>query len=418
MNVIKRHLLEEIKKHLSKKEITLIIGPRQVGKTTLMLQLKDYLEKKGEKTLFFNLDIEADKDYFVSQNSLLKKINLEIGKSKGYIFIDEIQRKENAGLFLKGLYDSNLPYKFIVSGSGSLELKEKIHESLVGRKMVFELNPVSFLEFVNFKTDYKYEDKLFDFFDLEQNKTKQLLLEYLMFGGYPRIVTEDIKTEKNRLMDEIFSSYLIKDISYLLKVEKTDSFASLIKLLANQSGELVNFSKLSSALGVSIQTVKKYLWYAEKTFVIKMITPYFHNKKKEIVKSPSVYFYDLGLRNYAVGDFGNERIIERNGFIFQNFILNCLKEKLLFSGKEIHFWRSKDNSEVDFVIVEGEKLIPLEVKYEEMKHPLIEKSLRNFIERYKVQTALVVNLSLKAEASIKETKVQFLTFTDILKKQF
>jgi len=98
--------------------------------------------------------------------------------------------------------------------------------------------------------------------------------------------------------------------------------------------------------------------------------------------------------------------------------LNCLKEKLLFSGKEIHFWRSKDNSEVDFVIVEGEKLIPLEVKYEEMKHPLIEKSLRNFIERYKVQTALVVNLSLKAEASIKETKVQFLTFTDILKKQF
>ncbi len=391
MNVIKRHLLEEIKKHLSKKEITLIIGPRQVGKTTLMLQLKDYLEKKGEKTLFFNLDIEADKDYFVSQNSLLKKINLEIGKSKGYIFIDEIQRKENAGLFLKGLYDSNLPYKFIVSGSGSLELKEKIHESLVGRKMVFELNPVSFLEFVNFKTDYKYEDKLFDFFDLEQNKTKQLLLEYLMFGGYPRIVTEDIKTEKNRLMDEIFSSYLIKDISYLLKVEKTDSFASLIKLLANQSGELVNFSKLSSALGVSIQTVKKYLWYAEKTFVIKMITPYFHNKKKEIVKSPSVYFYDLGLRNYAVGDFGNERIIERNDFIFQNFILNCLKEKLLFSGKEIHFWRSKDNSEVDFVIVEGEKLIPLEVKYEEMKHPLIEKSLRNFIERYKVQTALVVN---------------------------
>jgi len=417
MYEIKRELLEVVKKHLFKKEISLIIGPRQVGKTTLMLQLKKYLEEKGEKTLFFNLDIEADRYHFSSQETLLKKINLEIGKSRGYVFIDEIQRKENAGLFLKGLYDSDLPYKFIVSGSGSLELKEKIHESLSGRKMVFELNPISFSEFVNFKTNYKYEDNIFDFFNIEINKTKEFLKEYLMFGGYPRVVIEEVALEKRRIIDEIFNSYLVKDISYLLKVEKTDVFSSLIKLLADQAGNLINISELSSTLGISIATVQKYLWYAEKTFIIQKITPYFRNKRKEIVKSPIIYFYDLGLRNYALGVFGEERNTERDGFVFQNFIFNCLKEKFLFSGRDIHFWRSKDNSEVDFVIVGGEEIIPIEVKFKEMKQPLVERSLRSFIEKYKSSKALVVNLNLNTEVKINKTKIQFLTFTDLLKEE-
>jgi len=162
--MIKRKLFKELKEHLSQKEISIIVGPRQAGKTTLMELLKEYLERQGENTVFLSLDFEADKKYFTSQNDLINKIQLEIGKNKGYVFIDEIQRKENAGLFLKGLYDLKLPYKFIVSGSGSVELKEKIHESLVGRKRTFELNTISFQEFVDFCTDYRYEGKLFDFF--------------------------------------------------------------------------------------------------------------------------------------------------------------------------------------------------------------------------------------------------------------
>ena len=136
--MIKRSLLIELEKHLQNKEISLITGPRQAGKTTLMLMLKSSLEEKKEKTLLLNLDIEADRRFFNSQAELVRKIQLEIGNNKGYVFIDEMQRKENAGLFLKGLYDMNLPYKFIVSGSGSIELKEKIHESLTGRKRIFE----------------------------------------------------------------------------------------------------------------------------------------------------------------------------------------------------------------------------------------------------------------------------------------
>src|SRR3990167_2573098 len=154
--MIKRKIFDELKDHIDKKEITLIVGPRQAGKTTLMLLLKEHLEAQGKKTIFLNLDIESDKQFFTSQDQLLRKITLEIGGGEGYVFIDEIQRKEDAGLFLKGLYDMNLPYKFIVTGSGSLELKEKIHESLVGRKRFFTLDPVSFPEFLNYQTDYKF----------------------------------------------------------------------------------------------------------------------------------------------------------------------------------------------------------------------------------------------------------------------
>ena len=136
--MIERTLFSELKDHLSKREISFIIGPRQAGKTTLMLLLEDYLKKKEERTVFLNLDIESDKQFFTSQANLIKKIKLEIGEKEGFVFIDEIQRKENAGIFLKGIYDMNLPYKFIVSGSGSVELKERIHESLTGRKRIFE----------------------------------------------------------------------------------------------------------------------------------------------------------------------------------------------------------------------------------------------------------------------------------------
>ena len=161
MIFIKRHILHEILAHLEAGEITLISGARQVGKTTLMKEIQNILDKKNQKTFYFNLDFDSDFSYFEFQEKLLQKIKLELGEAKGFIFIDEIQRKENAGLFLKGLYDRNLPYKFIVSGSGSMELKEKIHESLTGRKRVFELSTITFKEFVNYKIDYRYENNLF-----------------------------------------------------------------------------------------------------------------------------------------------------------------------------------------------------------------------------------------------------------------
>jgi len=413
MPIIKRKIFEELKNHLTSKEISLIVGPRQVGKTTLMLLLKEHLGNVGKKTLFLNLDVEHDKQFFVSQSALIRKINLELGNERGYVFIDEIQRKENAGIFLKGIYDLNLPHKFIVSGSGSLELKEKIHESLVGRKRIFELTPVSFEEFVNFKTDYLYEDKLSDFFEIEKEKTENFLKEYLNFGGYPRVVLEEKLSEKIKIIDEIYHSYLEKDISNLLKIERVDAFTSLIKILASQIGRLLNYSELSSTLGISMQTLKNYLWYAEKTFIIQRISPYFKNVRKEITKSPTVYFYDLGLRNYALGFFGKVEFSPDLGFLFQNFVFNILKEKISFSNANIHFWRTKDKAEVDFIIDLGKEVLPVEAKYKKLREPQIERSTKSFIEKYQPKKAWVINLNLDKEIKLNKTKIRFLPFYKI-----
>jgi predicted AAA+ superfamily ATPase len=409
--LIKRTLLGELKEHLEQKEVSLIVGPRQVGKTTLMLLLEKKLKQRGGETLYLNLDRETDRRHFVSQENLISKIRLEIGHQRGFVFIDEIQRKEDAGLFLKGIYDSNLPYKFIVSGSGSLELKEKIHESLTGRKKVFKLNPVSFEEFANFKTDYRYEGRLKEFFEVEVERRETLLWEYLNYGGYPRIITAERDREKREIVDEIFHSYLEKDISYLLQVERVDAFSNLVRILASQLGQLVSYSRIASEINLSIKTLKNYLWYAEKTFVLQKLTPYFKNVRKEIVKAPAYYFYDLGLRNYSIGKFGN--LIEF-GPIFENFILNIIQDEMRWSGATIHFWRTKDKAEVDFIINSGEEILPIEVKYKKMIKPSVERSMKSFIERYSPPRATVVNLSLKDKVQIGRTEILFLPFWEML----
>jgi uncharacterized protein len=412
--LIKRYLLDGLLKHLPNKEITLITGPRQSGKTTLMLQLQDYLTRKGEKTVFLSLDFERDLPHFVSQSALLDRVRLEFGRSRGYVFIDEIQRKENAGLFLKGIYDMQTPYKFIISGSGSVELKEKVHESLSGRKRMFELNTVTLKEFINFKTGYRYEDRISKYFQVQKIEGVSLLMEYLNFGGYPRVIVEDTLDEKLKIIDEIYRSYIEKDISFLLKVERIDAFGNLIRLMAGQTGNMINFNELSSTLGISVQTVKNYVAYAEKTFVIKRLTPYFKNLRKEISKSPVMYFYDTGMRNFTVRHFGRYSMLSETGFVFQNLIYHLLSEKTQRDGGTIHFWRTKDKAEVDFVIDRGDDVLPVEVKCREMKGKEIGRSLRGFISRYNPAEAWIVNIALHDEEKINKTMVRFIPFSELL----
>ena len=411
--LIKRNLLEELKEHLKAKEISIIVGPRQSGKTTLMMELLNSLKKEGEKVLFLNLDYETDARYFESQDLLLSKIKLEVG-ANGFIFIDEIQRKENAGLFLKGIYDLNLPYKLIVSGSGSLELKERVHESLTGRKRMFELLPVTFGEFVNYKTEYNYEGKLADFFNLENKKTEILLNEYLSFGGYPRIVTEDRIEEKRKIIDEIYRSYVEKDLVSLLSIDRPDAFSLLIRILASQTGRLLNYSRLAATIGLSTATLKKYLYFAEKTFVIQTITPYSGNSLKELTKSRSIYFYDHGLRNFSNNTFTLLQNQNELGFVFQNLIMNLIGAKLTWKNWNLNFWRTTDKAEVDFVIDKGNELIPIEVKYTAVNRNAVRRSLRSFIEKYTPRQAFVINKNYSGRIVINKTEVMFIPFYNLV----
>ncbi len=411
---IKRKLLTDIKEHLSRKEITLIVGPRQAGKTTLIMGVKEYLDRRGDKTLFLSLDFEKDSGFFASQSALIRKIKLEFGEERGFVFIDEIQRKENAGLFLKGLYDLNLPYKFIVSGSGSLELKENIHESLIGRKRVFELNTISFDEFIDYKTGYKYGNRLVDLFDVERNETIELLKEYLNFGGYPRQIVETEIYEKARIVDEIYRSLLEKDVAHLLKVEKTEAFSLMVKILAGQIGGMINYTELSSTIGVTVPTIKKYLWYAQKIFILRNASPFYRNIRKEITKSQTAYFYDVGLRNYSIGRFGNLTLPFDFGFPFQNLVFNILKKKLRFTSAEIYFWRSKDKAEVDFVIDFGNEVVPVEVKFKDFKEPKLERSFRNFVSVYQPRKACVINLNYSGVIKLGKTDVYFMPYYKLM----
>ncbi|HYA14175.1 MAG TPA: DUF4143 domain-containing protein, partial [Syntrophales bacterium] len=171
---------------------------------------------------------------------------------------------------------------------------------------------------------------------------------------------------------------------------------------------------LSSTLGISIQTVKNYISYAEKTFIIQRLTPYFRNLRKEISKAPVMYFYDIGMRNFAVRQFGRYTMFSEMGFVFQNLVYNLLCEKTRDNGSTIHFWRTKDRAEVDFIINKGDDVIPVEVKCTHLKDKRLSRSLRGFIARYSPKEAWVVNLSFKEQYQIGNTQIRFTPYHEIL----
>lgn len=179
----------------------------------------------------------------------------------------------------------------------------------------------------------------------------------------------------------------------------------------------MNYSEISNTLGLSSQTVKNYLWYLEKTFILQSVRPYFRNVRKEITKSPIVYFYDLGLRNYLLGFFGRLESPNYFGFILQNFIFHLLIERGSLSLAKVHFWRTLGQAEVDFVSVLGETMVPIEVKYVDFKKPIITRSLRRFIEAYQPKTALVITKKYFAEIEVNKTWVQFLPFWKLIEQE-
>ena len=392
---IQRDSIKEIINHLKSKEITVLVGPRQAGKTTIMINIKERLDKQGVKTLLLNIDRDDHRVYFNTQTDLVNYLSLYFGKEKGYLFIDEIQRLDNAGLFLKGIYDRNLPYKLIVSGSGSLELKEKIHESLAGRKRVFEIPTITFFEFINFKTDYKFVNKIHDFFLYDKTLPETLLQEYLYFGGYPKVILAETIEEKKKTIQDIYQSYVEKDVQNLIHIKKTDSFIHLVTLLSSQIGQLVNITEISRLLNIDRETVKLYLWYLEKTFIINRINPYFSNIRKELTKMPIYYFNDIGLRNYIRNQFTVAPQIN-DGFLFQNFVYQLLKISSQYKDSRLHFWRTKDGGEVNFIALQGSTPTPIEIKYSSLSKIELNQSMINFITTYKPLRLYLINLQLNS----------------------
>ncbi|MBM3282831.1 ATP-binding protein [Candidatus Gottesmanbacteria bacterium] len=385
---IQRNALDQLKRHLSQKEISLILGPRQSGKTTLILKLKEELEKQGKRTAYYNLDRLEDLELFATQKNLLEKIKFEFGEEKIFVFIDEIQRLKNAGLFLKGLFDYLSPHKFIVTGSGSLELKENIVEPLTGRKKVFYLYPLSFEEFFNYKTAKKLKDFL-RFYQFNKNGAERLLDEYLVFGGYPKVVLAKTTSEKQEVLQEIYSSYLEKDVKALLGVEKDLIYQHLLKYLAGEAGSLFKKSEVSRNLGLNIKTLNRYLFLLEKTYVIKIVRPFYKNPTKELVKTPKVYFLDLGLRNFMISRLNSFFQRDDRGKIFENFVFRQILDKAPMFG--VWFWRTETSTEVDFILQEKGGILPIEVKNARVEVGTVGKNILAFLTKYRAKKAVIVH---------------------------
>lgn len=404
---IPRFITPEIEAHLENEEITLLVGPRQAGKTTLLRSIADKLQKQGAICLFFNLDIDIDAQHFTSQQRFIERVDALTGGKRAFVFIDEVQRIENAGLFLKGVFDRRLPHKWIATGSGSLELKEKIAESLAGRKRNFLLYPVSAGEFMSYRLSTA-KGQLASMLRTDPVTEESLLLEYLRFGGYPKVVTATGNKEKHRVLAEIFQSYIERDIQLLLRLEKSRELVTMLQLVANRIGRLINYQDLANQTNLSVATIKNYLWYCQKTFVIEELLPFFTNKEKELTKTPQYYFVDSGMRNFMLNNFEITTLSPDFGFLFQQLVLQLLENSFSEGIRAVRYWRTQNQAEVDFVVQNGLTLLPVEVKAERMKQPQVVRSLRSFIDTYHPPEAWVVNRSLEASIQIGRTEVRFL----------
>lgn len=410
--LVDRRIMKSIIPWMERDEIIVITGARQTGKSVLLYQLiYDYLLPRTDKIFYFNLDVPGQKDFVENPENIVDLTARH--KNRVYLLIDEVQRLKEPGLYLKGLYDLHLPLKIMVSGSSTLEIKSRVQEALTGRKVVFHLTPFNLIEMA----DALYPGRRMENIFQDEKSRDRVLCNYLTYGGYPAVALAEKPGIKLRLLEEIFRSYLEKDVRSFLKIENEIAFENLARLLASQIGNLVNKNELSSTLGIHKNTLDSYLFYLEQTFIIDFVRPFHKNPRKELLKSPKVYFQDLGLRNFALGSFGDFKFRPDKGAVFENFVYLCLTERAKPSER-LNYWRTKAGAEMDFVLMRGLQPVPIEVKASNLKEAKISKSFRNFIKAYRVKKGYCVNLSLKCSQTIENAEISFLTPVNLMEEKF
>jgi hypothetical protein len=415
---IERELYPQILDWLEEREIVAIAGPRQAGKTTLLLKIKERLRDQNTVLLNFE-DSEILKSFSRSPREFI-----ELYAKKGersYFLLDEFQYVKDAGKILKLLFDQYPEIKFIITGSSSLKIRQ-IASFLVGRVVFFSLYPLSFAEYLSYKDEtlyqlwLKFNQALKDF--LAGNRVEPLptlLLEgqlskalegYLIFGGYPAVVTSAVSKKEERLKS-LVETYIEKDIVKFLQIGNYLEFRDFTGLLASRIGNLINYSSLGRDAALSYREVKKFLGALEKTFVVQRVAPYFTNKTSEIRKSPKVYFVDLGLRNSLIDDFRSLALRPDRGALVENFVF----QNLLYrreTGK-LNFWRTRQGAEVDFVLKSCGELIPIEVKYRSFANPKLSRSFKNFLKRHSEATrGVVLTKDFSDLLQLGETRILFL----------
>lgn len=325
-----------------------IYGPRQSGKTTLA---NDIIKKLDKKTLIINGDDLRYSDVLSSRDS--SKLHDFVS---GYeaLFIDEAQRISDIGINLKIIIDNHPELAIITTGSSSFELANTINEPLTGRKWTFQLFPISILELGAINNRYELRESL------EQR---------LIWGSYPYIFNLDGQEIKSQYLRELTSDYLYKDILVMDKIRDSSKIRNLLKLLAFQIGGEVSHAELGTQLGMSKDTVSRYIDLLVKSFVLLPLSGYSKNPRKEISKTRKYYFFDLGVRNALIDNFKSLNDRDDIGKLWENFVVveRYKRNNYLQEPSQPFFWRTYTGMEVDLVEEQSDKLSGYEIKWGNIK---------------------------------------------------
>lgn len=370
MRYIKRHLEDKIVSSLLNPRALFILGARQVGKTSL---LKRMIEIVGNDQSVY-LDLENPdhlRGLSGSISDAVAYINsfLSSNHKRHYILIDEIQYMDDFSKTIKYLVDHySEQFKLIMTGSSSIMIKKSFTESLVGRKDIFELYPLTFSEYCLFKGEERIAEllntmplKLKGLYS-SHAKLNRLLADYIIYGGYPQIVLTDDRNERISLLRDIISSYILKDVKYLFRIEKIDQFNHLIQYLAINIGKELNIRSIATEIGLYWDTVQKHLLALDESYIIDIIRPFHKNLTTELKQMPKIYFIDTGVRNAILNSFNELQIRPDRGELFENYVFNQLSRKRNITT-DIKYWKTKSGMEIDFIALDEDMINAYETKY-------------------------------------------------------
>lgn len=351
-----RTLENTIKEKLSSGKAIVVVGARQVGKTTL---LKEVLKDKA----FLFLDADDPSTRSLLQSPTTEQIKTIIGGYK-YIFVDEAQRIPGIGLTLKIITDQFKDVQLFVSGSSSFDLGNELNEPLTGRKWEYELFPISWEE---------YEDKI------GFVKSEQQLENRLLYGFYPEVLNN--QGREREILKNLANSYLYRDILTFSSIRRPEVLEKLLQALALQMGSEVNYNELSQLVGINKVTVQKYIEILEKGYVIFRLNSFSRNLRNEIKQNRKIYFYDNGIRNIIIGNFNPLGLRADKGALWENFLVSERRKQNLYKDTfaKMYFWRTKQQQEIDFVEENNAKITGFEFKWKNKKA----RFPKTFTETYK-----------------------------------
>lgn len=365
--MIIRTLKQKIISSMFKGKAIILTGGRQVGKTTL---INDILADIEKKKLMINGD-EAD-SFFWSQQPTLESLKAIIADHE-IVFFDEAQRITNIGLIMKLIIDGLPKVQLIASGSSAFEIHNRVNEPLTGRKYEFNLLPISFNEMLN-NTNMVTEIKM--------------LNQRLVYGSYPEIITKS--TENKKLLNMLAGSYLYKDLLILDSIRKPELLDKIIRALALQIGNEVNYNELSRLVGSDKKTVERYISLLEKTFVIFRLPAFSRNIRNEIKKGRKIYFYDNGIRNAVIGNFSDIEARTDKGALWENYLISERMKRNIYSDNfaKSYFWRNFQQSEIDYIEVRQDEISAYEFKWNPKAKWKLSKPFR---DSYNPQTIKLIH---------------------------